>query len=108
MSYYEKYVKNYQQTPKGKFTRQRANAKQRGIEWKLSFLEWKEIWDKSGKWELRGNKIGQYCMARILDQGAYEKGNVKIILTSKNSRDAYNTNLRFYVEKSPQLWDKWK
>jgi|ERR1043166_937293 hypothetical protein len=37
----------------------------------------------------RGTKVGQYVMARYGDQGAYEVGNVKIILSTENSREGW-------------------
>jgi hypothetical protein len=58
------------------------------IEFKLSFEEWYDIWKKSGHWEERGRKAGQYCMSRIDDIGHYEVGNVFIQLHSKNVHDA--------------------
>lgn len=84
---YEKYVKEQQKTPKGKFRTQRANAKRRNIPWLLTFEEWWDIWQKSGKWDQRGTGANQYCMARILDCGAYKKGNVKITTMKKNSQE---------------------
>lgn len=87
MSYYEKYVKNYQKTPKGKYIRQRANAKQRGINWELSWEEWWDIWQKSGKWEQRGTGSNDYCMARKFDDGPYSRENVVIKTMADNSRE---------------------
>lgn len=54
---------------------QRNAAKNRGIEWKLTFREWIGIWD--GHWEQRGRGHGM-VMCRKRDQGAYEVGNVFI------------------------------
>jgi len=93
-SYYETYVKDYQKTPKGVFGVQRANAKRRGIEWKLTFEEWWEIWEKSGKWEQRGRHAEQYCMGRRWDTGAYEKGNVAIVTSSWNSRSKFFKSIK--------------
>lgn len=86
MSYYKKYIKAYQKTPMGKYIRHKANSKRRGIEFKLTFEEWMDIWEKSGKWEQRGKAADEYCMGRIFDQGCYEKGNVVIITNKKNSQ----------------------
>ena len=95
-TYYEKYVKAYQATPKGKYIRQRANAQQRGIEWKLSFEEWWSIWEKSGKWAQRGRKHHEYVMGRIHDEGPYEVGNVKIITQKENSLQGYAHGLGLF------------
>jgi hypothetical protein len=66
------------------YRQQKAAAERRGIPFSLTFEEWWEIWDKSGKWPLRGKKKGQYVMGRNKDTGGYEKGNVSIILMSEN------------------------
>ena len=65
------------------FCSQKCSAKERGIEWLLSFEEWYKIWVDSGKFPLRGRKKGQYCMARFGDVGPYSVDNVKIILTNR-------------------------
>jgi len=62
-------------------------ARHRGIEFKLSFFEWWNIWQDSGKWENRGRGIGKYCMSRLGDSGAYEIGNVEIKLATENSSE---------------------
>jgi hypothetical protein len=74
---YERY-RRYRKTPRGKFVRHKLNAAFRGIPFNLTFEQWWSIWEKSGKWEQRGNKKGQYCMARYGDIGGYEAGNVRI------------------------------
>lgn len=86
MSYYEKYVKAYQKTPKGIFGVQKASARRRGVSWSLTFEEWWKIWQTSGKWDQRGRLADQYCMGRIFDTGGYEVGNVHIITSSANSK----------------------
>jgi hypothetical protein len=92
-AYYEKYVKAYQQTPKGKFITQRANAKRRGVAWELTFEQWWQIWQESGKWEQRGTDSKQYCMARIHDEGPYAIGNVSIRTMRSNGTESYRHGL---------------
>lgn len=99
---YRKYITS----PKGRYATHKSNAKTRGIEWKLTFEEWMEIWENSGKYEERGRTRGSYVMARILDMGPYEKGNVKIILTEKNSSEAHQHGLKFYTNKYKQKLDE--
>lgn len=70
------------------FTVQRYSAKARGIPFLLTFEEWLRIWEASGHLNERGQHKGQYCMARYGDQGSYVIGNVKIILTADNTREA--------------------
>lgn len=86
---YMKYQERYNQTAKGKFVRQKANSKTRGIDWQLSFEEWWSVWEKSGKWEQRGKKSQEYCMARKLDWGPYSLDNVFITTNRKNSQEGF-------------------
>lgn len=65
-------------TPLRAYQHQRTAAlNKRGIEFKLSLMEWWGIWEASGHWPERGLGRG-YMMCRIGDQGAYEVGNVFI------------------------------
>ena len=58
------------------------------VEMRLTFEEWADIWEASGKWSQRGNRRGQYCMARKDDIGHYEMGNVEIKLHTENTIEA--------------------
>jgi hypothetical protein len=71
-------------TPKRAFIQQRANAKRRNIEWRMTFEEWLEIWLASGRMGLRGRGVGKYCMSRFGDRGPYALGNVEIKLHEVN------------------------
>jgi hypothetical protein len=86
---YAKYQQKYNSTPMGKFVRQKSNAKARGIDWELTFDQWWEIWEKSGKWEQRGTQAKDYCMARKFDWGPYAVGNVVITTVRKNSQEGF-------------------
>lgn len=81
--------RSHRQHPIGKFRRHRQNAKNRGIEWGLTFREWWDIWQESGKWDERGR--GGYVMARFGDTGPYAKDNVEIVTSSQNIKDSYIT-----------------
>lgn len=70
-----------------KFNQQRGNAKRRGIDWQLSFKEWWGIWSLSGKWNQRGIRTGQYCMARPGDIGPYSMSNVRIVPVTQNHNE---------------------
>ncbi len=76
-------------SPFYKFKQQKASANARGIDWKLNFAEWWEIWTESGKWLQRGRGHGKYVMSRFGDSGAYAIGNVAIIEADQNGRDTY-------------------
>ncbi len=75
--------------PEVQYKQQQTHAKQREIEFNLTFDQWYSIWVESGHYEDRGKRIGQYCMSRCGDKGAYEVGNVFIQLHSKNVSDGF-------------------
>src|SRR3954467_8506354 len=81
----------YLASPKGQFAKHRQNAYQRGVEFLLTFDEWWNIWQKSGKWSKRGNRKGRFCMMRHGDEGAYAKGNVSIGTWSANTAERNRT-----------------
>ena len=71
-------------TAQDKFWVQKACAKRRGIDFKLTFEEWFDIWKRSGHFAQRGCRIGEYQMARHNDAGPYAVGNVKIVTSGQN------------------------
>lgn len=73
----QEYIDAIESMPKCKirFREQKNSALHRGIEWKLSFKEWVDIW--RDHWDKRGRGHGK-VMCRNKDQGAYEVGNVFI------------------------------
>ena len=75
---------------KSRFNVQRTHARIRGIEWKLTFDEWLDIWQSSGKLHLRGRTQGQYVMCRKGDTGPYSIDNVLIDLQANNNKDGHN------------------
>ena len=62
--------------PFARYIRQRENSNKRGVQFLMTFAEWWEIWQQSGKW----GEIcqGGACMARFNDAGPYQIGNVYI------------------------------
>jgi hypothetical protein len=77
----------YYKTPIGAFSRQRANARNRGVGWDLTLWDWWVIWRDSGKWSERGRGSG-YVMSRKGDIGPYAIGNVFIQTGSNNVKEA--------------------
>ena len=73
--------------PWRKFKHHQGSAKQRGIPFLLTFEDWCGIWFASGHWEERGRRRGQYVMARFMDRGAYERGNVRICSVGENTEE---------------------
>jgi len=68
----------------------KGNARKRGIPFHLTRKQWEWLWEREfgPNWlHYRGVRHGQYCMARFGDRGAYEIGNVRIILTTDNTRE---------------------
>ncbi len=80
-------ARRYAVTPRGRYVRHKANANRRGVPFNLTFSEWWAIWQESGAWEKRGNRQGQYCMARNGDRGGYEVGNVRIVRMETNTAE---------------------
>lgn len=66
----------------GRFTRHKANAKRRGVPFKLTYGQWAHIWLSSTYYGVRG-----YAMCRYGDAGAYAVGNVYIGSAGRNARD---------------------
>jgi len=66
---------------------QRGAATYRGIPWEFSLKTWWGVWVKSGKWAIRGKRIGEYVMARKRDTGPYCSDNVYIITCSANIKE---------------------
>ncbi len=83
--------KAWRESPKGRYAHQKNTAKYRGIEFKLSFDEWWDIWQASGKWDERGSSGEHYCMCRKEDLGAYELGNVRIDTHIGNLKESHGT-----------------
>lgn len=72
-----------------KYRAHKDNAKKRNVPFLLSFEQWMDIWQKSGHYNERGNRKGQYCMSRYNDVGPYEINNVFIQLHSDNINQAW-------------------
>ena len=83
-----------------KYSQQKANAANRGIEFDLSFDEWREIWD--GKFHLRGKCSGQLMMLRNRDEGGYSISNVRLGTPKENQQERVVCQM---VDKA-QNWKK--
>lgn len=77
-----------------KYQKHKSTAKHRGVDFNLTFDEWWNIWQQSGKWHQRGRGAGTYVMSRINDVGPYAIGNVFIQPNAQNIVDAKNTGRR--------------
>jgi len=65
---------------------QKTQAQKRGIDFEMSFQEWKDWWIATGKAEMRGRKVGCYQMCRFQDVGPYALGNVYCATVTENLR----------------------
>lgn len=77
-------------SPLQRFVAQRKNARSRGITWELTFVDWWQIWQESGKWQQRGCHMDDFVMARHGDLDTpYSKDTVYICTSLKNLRDGF-------------------
>lgn len=70
-----------------RFKQQARQARQRGIDWQMTFGEWHQMWLDSGKLPLRGKGAGKFVMARRGDVGPYSAANCFICSFEQNVRD---------------------
>lgn len=70
-----------------RFLQQRASAKYRGVEFRLTFDQWRDWWLATGRVDERGKLRGQWVMARCGDRGAYELGNLQCMRAEDNVSD---------------------
>jgi len=71
----------------------KASAKQRGIEFLLTYEQWIGIWTDSGRLLERGRAANEFCMARIGDSGPYAVGNVHICTNAENAKTSGSKRL---------------
>ena len=85
------------------YVRGKIDAAGNPVEFRLSFDEWLNIWEASGKLSQRGIRKGCYVMSRYNDLGHYEVGNVFIQEHSDNVRQAQIGRQGYYRggEKNP-------
>jgi hypothetical protein len=73
-------------TPARKFSAQKASAKRAAIAFLLTFEEWRDAWMRSGHWNERGKRRGEYVLARIDHRGPFALGNIHIVRAEANLR----------------------
>jgi hypothetical protein len=81
-------IASQRQTPYGQYMVHKGNASGRGIEFLLTFEEWRTIWGD----QYEGRGTGKLVMCRNKDQGAYETGNVRIDTQSNNAKEMHELN----------------
>lgn len=90
------------------FRKQKASAKQRRIEWCLTFAEWWNAWQQSGYWDKRGAGRDRYCMARRGDAGPYSIENVYFCTNEKNVKDGFIFKPASSRQRATQVEDQAK
>ena len=73
----------YKTTKRGKYSKQKENAKRRGVEWDMSFEEWDRLW--GALYPLRGPQ--GLIMCRLNDEGPYHPDNVYLGTPQMNVED---------------------
>jgi len=81
--------KKWRESDRGKYTKARRNALDRGVEWLFDFDSWLKVWKDSGHYAERGRGPGCYQMARLGDCGPYVDWNVRIVLMESNAVAAF-------------------
>lgn len=76
---------------KRKYQAHKARAKQRGIEFLLTFDEWWVLWEPH--YDNMGIRKGQMCMCRTLDRGPYAVGNVRIDYAQSNGHERVSSRI---------------
>ena len=87
------------------FLQQRSNARLRGIEWHLTFCEWRDWWLASGHLHERGRHRGEWVMARPGDVGAYTLGNIQCMRAEDNVKER---NVRRCVPRDMNELEEWQ
>jgi hypothetical protein len=68
-----------------RYAKHKAHAKERGIEFDLTFEEWWGIWEP--RWAERGTHKDQLGMCRTRDQGPYAVGNIRLDTPKGNAAE---------------------
>jgi hypothetical protein len=89
----------YEVSLRGQFSRQKANAISRGVNWELSFDDWYRIWEDSGKYHERGRLTGQYALVRKNPDVSFNLNNIHIIRIGDVIKPLKNHVTKFYRNK---------
>jgi len=82
-----------------KYLLHKSSAKSRGIEFDLTFDEWKSIW--GFHIENRGTRANQLGMLRTRDEGGYSVGNVRLGTPKENQQER---SVALKVSKAQSAW----
>ena len=93
-----------QPSPRLRYLQHKHAAKQRGVEFDLTFAEWWEIW--APHYHQRGRRPDQMQMCRTADEGAYRTGNVRIDTGAANRAEARVTSVRREIARDWNTGDE--
>lgn len=79
----------------GDFRRAFQRAEARGVEWKLTFEEWRDWWLTDNRYANRGNLAGKTMMCRISEPGPYSLDNIYPGTPADNMRDKVRNNKNY-------------
>lgn len=96
----------YRNSDRGRYTKARRNALDRGVEWLFDFESWLKVWKDSGHYGKRGRAAGTYQMARKGDCGPYAPWNVSIVRMESNALAAFVLAGTGHVPRAGDLVDE--
>ncbi|MFM0257128.1 hypothetical protein [Paraburkholderia sediminicola] len=82
------------------YASQKSHAKQRSIIFNLTFDEWFDWWQATGKYPKRGRAKDCYVMARFNDTGPYQLGNIYCCTVAENARTGNKLKPRKISQKT--------
>lgn len=91
-----------QSAARHKYVQHKSRAKKRGIEFKLTFEQWRDIW--GDKLDQIGVRAWQLGMCRINDSGAYEVGNVYLGTPARNAASRRMANENRDGKEGKHVW----
>ncbi len=100
---YEHYPEGFPKHLRLAYNSQRCTAGRRGIDWQLTKTQWLQIWVQSGHLHERGNRKGQFVMARLNDTGPYALGNIGIQPVEDNVRTMLWLRGQLYQPPEPLI-----
>lgn len=82
------------------YKNQVRSSRKRGIDFLLTFEEWRDWWLIDNRWSNRGRHSGQFVMARRGDAGPYSIDNIYLATSRQNLQDIPAAVRRDSVERA--------
>jgi len=87
---------------------QKSKALTNNVAFELSYQEWIELWNSSGKWAQRGPYADDYCLARIDSTKGFFVGNCYVITNRENATEKQEHELVISVAAGQNMQQKRK